>query len=172
MSALIRQHPKPKFRKISVDALRSIWAMTAFTASRAPETTADNNVFGGEGAQTLSTSRLRGPPSVRRNSSKHRRIISKAMRTGRGRRKDRAGAQQPSSTTMDDRSISSERRTTILEPHNLEGLHQSERNQRIAYVGVGAILKIRQGRLSKVVVKKFEGRKARRKEEGRIRLCG
>jgi hypothetical protein len=170
MSALIRQYPKPKFRKICVDALRSIWAMTAFTASRAPETTADNNDFRGEGAQTLSTSRLRGTPSVRWISSKHKRISPK--RTGRGRRKDRAGAQRPSSMIDDDRSISSERRTTILEPHNLEGLYQSERNQGIAYVGVGAILKIRQGRLSKVVVEKFEGRKARRKEGGRIRLCG
>jgi hypothetical protein len=33
-------------------------------------------------------------------------------------------------------------------------------------------LKNRQGRLSKVVVEKIEEKKARRKEEGRFRLCG
>jgi hypothetical protein len=137
--------------------------MTAFTASRAPETTADNNAFGGEGMGTLSTSRLHGPPSAG--------CISEAVRAGRGHGKDRAGAQRSSSNGDDDRSISSERRTTILEPHNLEGLHQSVGYQGIAYV-VGAIVKVRQGRLSKVVVEKFGGRKARRKEEGRIRLCG
>lgn len=48
--------------------------MTAFTASRAPETTADNNDFGGEGVETLSTSRLHGPPSVGWFFSKHKRI--------------------------------------------------------------------------------------------------
>ena len=145
--------------------------MTAFTASRAPETTADNNVFGGEGVRTLSTSRLRGPPSVGWISSKHKRISPRPFEQeeGAGRielvlsgdhRKD------------DSRSISSERRTTILEPHNLEGLHQSEGNQGIAYVGVGAIVKIRQGRLSKVVVEKFEGRKARRKGKTEFACVG
>ncbi len=145
--------------------------MTAFTASRAPDTTADNNAFGGEGVQTLSTSRLHGPPSVGWISSKHKRISPRPFEQeeGAGRielvlsghhRKD------------DSRSISSERRTTILEPHNLEGLHQSEGNQGIAYVGVGAIVKIRQGRLSKVVVEKFGGRKSSKKKEDRIRLCG
>lgn len=72
----------------------------------------------------------------------------------------------------DSRSISSERRTTILEPHNLEGLHQSEGNQGIAYVGVGAIVKIRQGRLSKVVVEKFEGRKVQRKGKTEFACVG
>lgn len=97
------------------------------------------------------------------------------MRTGKRRGKDRAGAQQPSSTAMNDRSISSERRTTILEPHNLEGLHQSERNQGIAYVGVGAILKIRQGRLSKVVVEKVRRKKSskkRRRENSLVWVMG
>lgn len=95
MSALIRQHPKPRFRKLCVDAIRSIWAMTAFTASRAPETTADNNAFGGEGVGNAFNLKTPWPSFCRLDLFETQAHISEAVRAGRGHGKDRAGAQRP-----------------------------------------------------------------------------